>query len=64
MSFIDGIGDYKKVRKSSRMIQVGKIKMRALSLNALIKSKKKMNRPRDMDVVKELEAIKKLNTNN
>jgi len=64
LSFIDGIGDYEKVRKSSRMIQVGKIKMRALSLNALIKSKKKMNRPRDMEVVKELEAIKKLNGSN
>jgi len=64
LSYIDGIGDYEKVRKSSRIIQVGKIKMRALSLDALIKTKKKMNRPRDMDVVKELEAIKKLNNSN
>jgi len=34
--------------------------VRVLSLNALIKSKKSMNRVRDKEAVLQLEAIKKL----
>jgi hypothetical protein len=36
------------------------MQIRVLSIDGLIKSKKAMNRPRDRQAVKELEAIKKL----
>ena len=60
LSFIDGLGDYSQVKRESKLIEVGKMKMRVLSLNALIKAKKSMNRPRDKEAVLQLEAIKKL----
>jgi hypothetical protein len=60
LSFIEGLGDYDQVKRESELIEVEEIKVRVLSLNALIKSKKLMNRPRDKEAVLQLEAIKKL----
>jgi hypothetical protein len=60
VSFIDGLGDYQKVRRASELIEVRNTKLRVLSLNALIKAKKAMNRPRDKEALLQLEAIKKL----
>lgn len=59
LSFIDGLGDYKKVRQASKLVEVEDIKMYVLSLDALIKTKKAMNRPRDKEAVMQLEVIKK-----
>jgi hypothetical protein len=60
ISFIEGIGDFKKVKKASQIIKAGKIKLRVLSIDALIKAKKAMNRPRDKEAILQLEAIKRL----
>jgi hypothetical protein len=60
LSFIDGLGDYSEVRRESELIEVEEIKMRVLSVDALIKTKKAMNRLRDKEAVLQLEAIKKL----
>lgn len=60
LSFIDGVGDYRKVKKGSRIIKVEDMRLRVLNLDALIDSKKAMNRPRDKEGVLQLEAIKKL----
>jgi hypothetical protein len=60
VSFIDGLGDYQKVRRASELVEVRDTKLRVLSLNALIKAKKAMNRPRDKQALLQLEAIKKL----
>jgi hypothetical protein len=60
VSFIDGLGDYQKVRRTSELVKVQDTKLRVLSLNALIKAKKAMNRPRDKQALVQLEAIKKL----
>ena len=60
VSFIDGLGDYQKVRRASELVEVRDTKLRVLSLNALIKAKKAMNRPRDKQAILQLEAIKKL----
>lgn len=57
---IDGLGDYLIVKKASVSIHVDNMQLRVLTLNALIKTKKAMNRPRDKEVVIQLEAIKKL----
>ncbi|MDT8301185.1 MAG: hypothetical protein RQ760_06835 [Sedimentisphaerales bacterium] len=60
LSFIDGLGGYGEVKKESDFIEVEKFKMRVLSVDALIKAKKSMNRLRDKETVLQLEAIKKL----
>ncbi len=60
LSFIDGLGDYSEARRGSELIEVEEMKMRVLSVDALIKTKKSMNRLRDKEAVLQLEAIKKL----
>ena len=60
LSFIDGLGDYDQVKRASRLVEVESMKMYVLSLDALIKTKRAMNRPRDKEAVLQLEAIKKL----
>lgn len=60
LSLIDGIGNYKNVKQASRIIKLGKVKIRVLDIDALIKAKKALNRPRDRQAIKQLEAIKKL----
>jgi hypothetical protein len=60
LSFIDGLGDYNEVRRESEVFEVEEMKIRVLSVDALIKTKKLMNRHRDKEAVLQLEAIKKL----
>ena len=60
LSFIDGIGDYHQVKLASKPIAVEDMQIRVLSLDALIKSKKAMNRPRDKEAILQLEAIQRL----
>ena len=60
LSFIDGLGDYQTVKQASELIKIKDLPLRILSLGGLIKAKKAMNRPRDRQVIFELEAIKKL----
>jgi hypothetical protein len=59
ISFVEGIGDYHKVKKRSRVIEVEGVKMRTLDIDALIKAKKAMNRPRDRRMIEQLKKIKK-----
>ena len=60
LGFIDGIGDFKKVKQASRLIKVEGKRLRVLGFDALIKSKKAMNRPRDKQAISELKTIKRL----
>jgi len=60
ISFVKGLGDFQKVKKASETIIVERMKLRVLTLDALIKTKKAMNRPRDRQAVLQLQAIKKL----
>jgi hypothetical protein len=60
ISFVNGIGDFTSVKEKSTLIKVEGAKLRVLSLDALIEAKKAMNRPRDKEVVSQLEAIKKI----
>ena len=57
---IEGVGDYQKVKEKSVMIETDGVRLQVLNLDALIESKKAMNRPRDRQAIAELEAIKKL----
>ena len=60
LSFIDGLGDYEQVKRASRLVAVEDMKICVLTLDALIKTKRAMNRPRDKEAILQLEAIKKL----
>jgi hypothetical protein len=63
LSFVDGIGDFEKVTKFSQVIEVEKLKLHVLAIDALIEAKKAMNRPRDAEAIIQLEAAKKLRSN-
>jgi len=60
LSFIDGLGDFTRAKQQSELIQVENTTMRVLTLDALISTKKAMNRPRDKEAISQLEAIKDL----
>jgi len=60
LGFIDGIGDYQKVKGVSVLVQVQDMQLRVMRLDALIKAKKEMNRPHDKQAILQLEAIKHL----
>jgi hypothetical protein len=60
LSFIEGVGDYQKVKQASNIIKFENIKLRVLNLDNLIKAKQAMNRPKDRQIAIELETIKKL----
>jgi hypothetical protein len=60
LSFIDGLGDYSRAKEKSELIEVEDMKVRVLSLDALIKSKRALNRPRDKAAIMQLESIKRL----
>jgi hypothetical protein len=60
LSFIDGLGDFSRVKKESELIQVENTKMRVLSLDALIRTKRALNRPQDKEAISQLEAVKEL----
>jgi hypothetical protein len=59
LSVIEGVGDFPEVKKNSQIIEVMDVKMRVLSIDALIAAKKAMNRPRDLQMVEQLKKIKK-----
>ncbi len=60
LSFLDGLGDYSQAKQESEVIEVEDTKMRVLSLDALVRTKKAMNRPRDKEAISQLEAIREL----
>ncbi|MBL7153532.1 MAG: nucleotidyltransferase [Phycisphaerae bacterium] len=60
LSFIDGLGDYEKVKQASKEVQVRKMLLRVLGLDGLIEAKKAMNRPQDKQALLQLETVRKL----
>jgi len=60
LSFIDGVGDYAKVRQAGEVIEVAGMQLRVLGLEGLLEAKRAMGRPRDKEAILQLEAIRKL----
>ena len=60
LSFIDGLGNYSRVKQESEFVEVEDVKIRVLRLDALIKSKRALNRPRDKAAILQLESINRL----
>ena len=53
-----GIGDFQEVKKRSIVVDVDGHEIRLLELEALIATKKAMNRPRDQEAILQLEALR------
>jgi hypothetical protein len=58
ISYVQGIGDFEKVKKLSRIIEAEKLEFYVLTIDALIEAKKAMNRPHDHEAIVQLKAIK------
>lgn len=63
IGFVQGVGDFKKVIQSSQTIEVENHKFNVLRIEALIETKKSINRPRDRETIIQLEAMKKIKGN-
>jgi hypothetical protein len=60
ISSVQGLGNFDQVNELCETIEVEQVQLKVLNRDALIESKKAMNRPRDREAVRELEAIKKM----
>ena len=60
LSEIAGLGNFTQVDQVSERIEVDGTPLRILTIEALIQAKKAMNRPRDHEAIRQLEAIKAL----
>ena len=63
ISVVQGLGSFSQVEKMCKIIETDGIQLNVLNRDALIQSKKAMDRPRDREAVRQLEAIKKMDTN-
>lgn len=61
ISEVLGLGDFNHIETMCDVIETDGIHLKVLNRDALIQSKKSMDRPRDREAVRQLEAIKKLN---
>ena len=60
MDFVPGVGHYADAMKVSEVIEIGRVEFRSLTLDALIASKRAVRRPRDVEHLIELEAMRAL----
>jgi len=60
LGYVKGLGNYRDIKPLSETRDIGNgLKIRVLSIDALIKTKKTMNRPKDKEAILDLEAIRK-----
>lgn len=57
---VAGVGDYRECAARSEMVEVGEVRFAALGLPALIDAKRATGRDRDVDHLRELEALLEL----
>ena len=60
LDHVPGVGDYADAIKGSETVRIGATEFRALTLEALIASKKAVRRKKDLEHLIELEAIRAL----
>ncbi len=60
LDVVPGVGDYAAVFKASEVVEIGRVEFRSLRLDALIASKRAVRRPKDVEQLIELEAIRAL----
>jgi len=60
LDVVSGVGDFAAVLKASEVVEIGDVEFRSLELDALIASKRASGRPKDVEQLIELEAIRAL----
>lgn len=60
LDVVPGVGDYAAAVKQSEVVEIGNVEFRSLTLEALIASKRAVRRPKDVEQLIELEAMKSL----
>lgn len=60
LDVVPGVGDYAAALKASEPVRIGGVEFRSLTLDALIASKRAVRRPKDVEQLIELEAIRAL----
>jgi hypothetical protein len=60
ISFVQGAGDFQQVKTKSVTIEIDKIRVLVLNVDAIIESKKILNREKDAQAINQLKTIKKL----
>lgn len=60
LDVVPGVGDYNAVLSESELVRIGATEFRSLTLDALIASKRAVRRPKDIEQLIELEAIREL----
>ena len=60
LDVVRGVGDFAAVLKASEVVEIEDLEFRSLKLDALIASKRSVGRPRDVEHLIELEAIRAL----
>ncbi|MFA5291625.1 MAG: nucleotidyltransferase [Phycisphaerae bacterium] len=60
ISFVEGAGDFRQVKNKSVTIEINKIRVLVLNIDAIIESKKTLNREKDIPALLQLKALKKL----
>lgn len=60
LSHIDGLGGYEQVNRACERVEVEGVQFHVLAIDSLITAKEAMNRPRDREAIRQLQAIKRL----
>jgi hypothetical protein len=60
LSEIQGVGGFVQVKQASVRIKVEGLELHVLSLDALIRAKEALRRPRDRQALRQLKAIREL----
>jgi len=60
LSTIEGLGEYAQVKQASELFEVEGLRLRVLTLDALIQTKQALNRPRDREMLRQLQALREL----
>lgn len=60
LSHIDGLGGYEQVKRACERIEVEGVQFHVLTIDSLITAKQAMNRPRDREAIRQLQAVKHL----
>jgi hypothetical protein len=60
IGFVQGIGDFKEVKKNSQRMKMQDYFVQVLNATAVIEAKKSLNRDHDREAIRQLEIIQKM----
>ena len=64
IGYVQGLGAYENIEPLSEIKDIDGLRIRVLTVDALIEARKAMNRPRDKDMLLQLQAIRKMRKKN